>query len=111
MDNASLNRAVALARGWTHIHNGQGKHPADFTASLLPDVCTSPVAWGAFYEELRADGWLIELSGNRHDCRCRLVHQTLIRQRQSGYAVASSPGRALAEAFLKATQTKEQTNV
>jgi hypothetical protein len=111
MTDTDLNRLVAEVRGWTsHIKthtdppdvpivywvDGEGK----IVDSRLLSVASSPAAWGALHDELKASGYDIELlirPGLPANVRMRKPGAL-----QSGCGTDAEIGRAVARAFLGA---------
>lgn len=101
MDDISLNRAVAEARGWTQ-EEGHGLAGAYMlwldsdgrpVNDVLVLVASSPAAWGALFEELK-ECPMLEYDGLG----------TYTARVGGCVAVASSVGRALGMAFLKSKE-------
>lgn len=106
MDDASLNRAVAAARGkkietigridW--IDEGGGYMLA------VPNICTDPAAWGGLYTWLASEGYGVDiLYSTFHHEHIATVWN---KQREPFSVGGSSPGRALALAFLTSKGVK-----
>lgn len=107
MDNTALNRAVAVARGWTSQTTTHGETWFDGTQFLvrLPDVCGSPAAWGALLEECKAHGYSVNLSMHRGRTTVKIVD---MKAWYSGDAEDAETGRAVALAFLRVKRVLEE---
>lgn len=105
MTDQEINRAVAEARGWEETNMGGAgmawKLP-NGAIRALPDVINDPTAWGAFFQELIADGWSIEMKNSTQWTQVKLVRWIAGPTKEAGEGLDSFPGRALALAFLKA---------
>lgn len=95
MTNDELNRKVATLRGWKPINLGAaGWHWETPHGGIraLPNYCTDPAAWG---------GLLIELAAEGREAR---IGVSLLGKWSAVVsmhpAIADSPGRALALAFV-----------
>jgi hypothetical protein len=103
MTDQEIERAVALARGWTPIPMGaagEGWERPSGGIGALPRVCSDPAAWGALLSELGMAGYDIELlilPGIPASVRIRRPGAL-----QSGYGTDAEIGRAIARAFLGA---------
>ena len=73
----------------------------------VPDVCDDPAAWGAFHEELRADGWQILTDSDRKASHIRLIRWLPGVTKQHGQASDLSFGRALALAYLASQEARQ----
>jgi len=105
--DAEIERLVAEARGWTNIHTDHddilvGTQPGAIHEFWVPLICSDPAAWGAFYDELRAQGWRIEMISGPTLTWVKLFRWEPGTDKEEGNAVNAGTGRALAEAFLEA---------
>lgn len=110
MDDQDLNRLVAEARGWTEITNNDpygrlvGLIPDGSRADFLPDVASDPAAWGGLYTWLASEGYGVDiLYSTFHHEHIATVWN---KQREPFSVGGSSPGRALALAFLASKGVK-----
>lgn len=103
MTDQELNEAVARARGQTGPTSMLVRTAIGHThvqSTYPPDVCTDPAAWGALLNQLKDEGYDVELL-----IRPGLPANVRIRRPgalQSGYGTDTEIGRAVARAFLGA---------
>lgn len=103
MTDAELNRAVAEARGWTKCTCGDPDCPYWTDTNGIGQtgkVCSDSAAWGALYTEIAEAKMGVDmLYSTFHN---EYIATVWNKQREPFSCGASSPGRALAQAFLKA---------
>lgn len=98
MDDLSLNRAVALARGWEV--NDDGVWDGNVWLMDRPPDMDKPAVWGALLEELETTSEIVGINSRPRGADTRWVAFLLVGGVEH-WAHASSPGRALGMAYLK----------